>query len=77
MFLGRDKGWWQEKAILFLLLCLGGFLISPNDTTKAAYCGFGFTSYCKPTFMPPQSAAETMGVGEVRYINGMRIERTK
>lgn len=46
----KNKGWWQEKAMLFLLLCIIGFVLSPNGTTKAAYCGLGFTSYCIPEF---------------------------
>lgn len=75
MFLGRDKGWWQEKALLFLFLMIGGFLIAPNGQRKAVMCGLGFSSYCETQAETPK--APDMAVGEVRYIDGIRIERTK
>ena len=69
--LGRDKGWWQEKAFLLLFLLVGAFLIIPNDTVKGAYCGFGFTSFCTPTLAPDA----LMKPGQVIEKGGWRIER--
>lgn len=67
---GRDKGWWQEKAMLALFLLIGAFLISPNATVRGAYCGFGFSGYCSPE--PSQT---TMKPGQVIEKDGWRIER--
>lgn len=77
MFLGRDKGWWQEKFFLFIFLLIGGFVISPNGARKATMCGLGFTSYCDPEFLPKKSPLETMEIGDVRWVDGVKITRTK
>lgn len=71
----KDKGWWQEKALLFLFLMIGGFLIAPNGQRKAVMCGIGFSSYCEAQAEAPK--APDMAVGEVVWVNGIRIERTK
>lgn len=68
---GKSKGWWQEKALLFLFLLIAGFVISPNAVTRGAYCGFGFKSFCVPDPTP-----DTMQPGEVRtFEGGWKVER--
>lgn len=72
---GKSKGWWQEKALLFLFLVVAGFLIAPNGQRKAVMCGLGFSGYCEEQFEAPK--APEMAIGEVRHVNGIRIERTQ
>lgn len=38
--------WWLDKAILFAILLVFAFIISPNGARSGSMCGLGFTSYC-------------------------------
>ena len=42
----KFAAWLAPRLGLMVTLLLLHFLLSPNGTTKAAYCGLGFVSYC-------------------------------